>query len=421
MASLLMANSIVRGATDQFFVTLCQSAASYQAGLAAKLARAGLLRRVLRFGPQFQVLEPDADGSLNVVTSSFLYELFNRYLWAGWGLLPRREGSQIPIVATTWLAGRMASACVPRGGIFHGLPALALPSLRVRSGTSKSLLENATLHPRHWQREVLHDCVEFGVSPKKCSAVLPSPLVRRLEQEYELCDAVVVPSTNAARSFEEAGLAHKTVVVEPGVDETFFCPAPNNTPSLAFRACFVGRIEISKGIGYLLQAWRRLALPQAELVLVGPVHPEIKSVLRRYALSNVVLTGALPRQEVIKQYHSASLFIHPSANEGLGLVLLEAMACGIPVVATNRSGANDCVTHGKDGLVVSARHVESLAEAMSWCFRHRYELPAMGAAARQKVEQRFTRAQYEERQLAVYRRLVADGQRAGIPSRSVGG
>jgi glycosyltransferase involved in cell wall biosynthesis len=67
------------------------------------------------------------------------------------------------------------------------------------------------------------------------------------------------------------------------------------------------------------------------------------------------------------------------------------------------------VTHGKDGLVVPARRVNELAEAIWWCFQHRQELPAMGKAARQEIEQRFTRAHYEERQIAVYRSLVAPG------------
>jgi len=109
---------------------------------------------------------------------------------------------------------------------------------------------------------------------------------------------------------------------------------------------------------------------------------------------------------VVNQYHRANIFIHPSPNEGLGLVLLEAMACGLPVIATDRSGAEDCVTHGRDGLIIPARSVNELAEAIWWCFQHRQELPAMGKAARQKVEQRFTRNHYEERQIEIYHSLA---------------
>jgi|GEM_PF-669409 len=398
-------------------VTLCQAAASYQATLPVRLAQAGMLRRLLRFGPELQVLEQDETGDLKLVKSSSLYKLSNQTLWTAWGLLPSRGRPQLPMVATTWLAGRLAAKWVMPGGIFHGLPGLALPSLQsARANGSRALIENATLHPRQWQREVLHDCAQFGVSPGACSAILPPPLIRRMEREYKLCDTIIVPSNIARRSFEEFGLAHKAQVVWPGVDQEFFSPPAQPVISPVFRACFVGRIELSKGIAYLLQAWNLLALPMAELVLAGPIQPDIKAFLKQYAGSNVTVTGPLSPREVVNQYHRANVFIHPSPNEGLGLVLLEAMACGLPVIATDRSGAEDCVTHGRDGLIIPARSVNQLAEAIWWCFRHRQELPSMGKAARQKIEQRFTRAHYEERQIEVYRSLahqpLAQGSRA---------
>jgi glycosyltransferase involved in cell wall biosynthesis len=402
-------------ASDQApgMVTLCQAAASYQATLALKLAQAGMLRRVFRFGPELQILEASETGRLKLVKRFPLYKVLNRYLWAAWGLLPGRRSPQPPMVATSWLAGRIAARWLPREGIFHGLPGLALPSLQARGGDFNSLIENATLHPRHWQREVLYECALFGVKPDACAAVLPPTLIRRLEREYELCDAIVVPSTTARRSFEEFGLANKALLVWPGVDERFFSPASNPAPSPVFRVCFVGRIELSKGIAYLLKAWKTLALPQAELVLAGPVQPEMKPMLKAGAGCNVRVTGTLSPREVVDLYRTASVFVHPSPSEGLGMVLLEAMACGLPAIATDRSGAEDCVSNGKDGIVIPARRVDALAEAILWCWRHKQDLPAMGAAARRKIEQRFTRALYEERQIALYRSLAGQQPHQG--------
>jgi glycosyltransferase involved in cell wall biosynthesis len=91
--------------------------------------------------------------------------------------------------------------------------------------------------------------------------------------------------------------------------------------------------------------------------------------------------------------------------EGLANVLLEAMASGLPVVATDRSGALDCVTAGKDGFVVPAGNVDALAEAIFWCYQHRDKTMAMGKAARTKIEQQFTLSHYEDRQIALYRSL----------------
>jgi len=88
------------------------------------------------------------------------------------------------------------------------------------------------------------------------------------------------------------------------------------------------------------------------------------------------------------------------------MVLLEAMASGLPVVATDRTGAPDLITHGKEGFIVPARNVEALAEAILWCYRHPDETAAMGRAARAKVEQQFTLSHHAERQIALYRSLV---------------
>lgn len=416
MASTLVSDTKSAIPGKEISVTLCQAAASYQATLPAALNRAGMLHRVIRFAPGLQILENGQTGDLEVVKQFIFYKLFSRGVWTTWALLAGQERPQLPILATSWVAGRLAARWVPSNGIFHGLPGLALPVLQARGARLTSLLENATLHPRCWQREVLFECARAGLKPGACPSALPPPLSRRLEREYELCDAIVVPSTTARRSFAEFGLAQKTHVVWPGVDSEFFSPAQRLPPPPKFRACFVGRIGLAKGVTYLLQAWKMLALPQAELVLVGPVQPDIRSILTQYLGSNVIVTGPLPPREVADQYRSASVFIQPSANEGLALVLLEAMACGLPVIATDRSGAEDCVTHGKDGFVIPARRVGELAEMISWCFRHRTELQAMGAAARHKIVQRFTRSHYEERQIALYRSLAGSTQASAVRS-----
>ncbi|HJS98275.1 MAG TPA: glycosyltransferase family 4 protein, partial [Terriglobales bacterium] len=296
-------------------VILCQAAASYQATLPAALFRAGMLRRVICSVPELQILEPTAAGDLEIVKRYLLYKACRAFLWRAWGALARQTKPQLPIVATSWLAGRLLAPWVAEDSIFHGLPGLMLPALRAREGCLTSLLENASLHARCWQREVRHECAQAGMEPGRCAATLPPALIRRLEREYELCDAIIVPSTTARRSFAEFGLGHKTHIVWPGVDSDFFSPSQEPSPSSAFRVCFVGRIELAKGIMYLLQAWKLLALRNAELVLVGPVQPHIRSILSHYSRSNIVLTGALPPRQVVQQYRSAHVFLHPSANE----------------------------------------------------------------------------------------------------------
>jgi glycosyltransferase involved in cell wall biosynthesis len=83
-------------------------------------------------------------------------------------------------------------------------------------------------------------------------------------------------------------------------------------------------------------------------------------------------------------------------------VLLEAMASSLCVVATDLSGATECITSGKEGTIVPARDVGALADAISWCYWHREEGQVMGKAARERIESKFTLDHYNQRVIALY-------------------
>jgi glycosyltransferase involved in cell wall biosynthesis len=283
----------------------------------------------------------------------------------------------------------------------------SLPAAK-RQG-ARTLVENAGRHPGHFHRAPLEECERFKIKPSQYSPLLPNALIRRMEREYEICDRIVVPSNVALSSFAEFGLAAKTSVVFPGVDTQFFSPGPQHAGVRArglFRVCFAGRLELSKGAGYLLQAWKRLGLANAELVLAGEVRPEMKELLETHADSSVRTAGFLTMEKLVQLYRESDLFVFPSVNEGLAQVLLEAMATGLPVVATELSGACDCVTEGKEGFIVPARDVDSAAQAIRWCYDHRHETQAMGLAARARIERQFTLDHYNQRMIVLYRKLA---------------
>jgi glycosyltransferase involved in cell wall biosynthesis len=252
----------------------------------------------------------------------------------------------------------------------------------------------------------LEECRRFGVNSRDSSGNLAERLIRRMELEFANCDRIVVPSAVANQSFVERGWGEKTVVVQTGVDADFFSPRPIAAPSATFRVCFVGRLEFAKGVGYLLEAWKRLSLPRAELLLVGELKPQIEPMLKNYGGPGVSLTGFLPQQQVAQCYRESNLFVQPSPNEGLAQVLLEAMASGLPVVATDRTGAADCVTDGKEGWKIPARSVDALADAIWWCYRRPAETQVMGTLARARIESQFTLEHYNQRVLALYQELA---------------
>ena len=90
----------------------------------------------------------------------------------------------------------------------------------------------------------------------------------------------------------------------------------------------------------------------------------------------------------------------------LRLTRASLVSCGLPVVATDRSGSADCVTNGVDGVIVPVRSADALATAILWQYQNREATATMGKAARAKIEQRFTLSHYEERMISVYRTAV---------------
>jgi glycosyltransferase involved in cell wall biosynthesis len=192
-------------------------------------------------------------------------------------------------------------------------------------------------------------------------------------------------------------------VVNAGVDHQFFAPPSKTAPRDIFRVCYAGRVELLKGIPYLLQAWKQLRLPCAGMTFIGEVAPEMGRIISQWALPNVRFLGSKPPLELAKCYRASHLFVFPSVNEGLARVLLEAMSSGLPVIATELSGAEDCITSGVEGNVVPARNVAALAEAILWHFQNPEASAAMGEAARSRIERQFTFPHYVDRVIRVYR------------------
>jgi glycosyltransferase involved in cell wall biosynthesis len=390
--------------SEQVSVTLGELYAPYNKGLPQALMREGMLRRVLS---TFEIQDPLPDESLRVVKRFPGHRFVDRVSHAVWRRLPLLRRFSVPDRARVELTDRLWSRWIPACNIFHVWPALCVVSLQAaRQRGAITLLENAGRHVRHWHESHVEESRRFGINARERNKGVAPWVIRRVERGYELCDRLTVPSTLAHRSLIEFGLGDKAIVVSPGVDASFFSPPLTKPERTLFRVCFVGRVELAKGVGYLLQAWKRLALQDAELVLLGQVKPEMNEMLRTHADSSVRVLGRVAPQELAQQYRESDLLVHPSVNEALAQVLLEAMASGLPIVATDYSGADDVITEGKEGFIVPVRDVDRLAEAISWCYSHRDDLRVMGHAARQRIESNFTLEHYHQRMIRLYRELA---------------
>jgi glycosyltransferase involved in cell wall biosynthesis len=201
--------------------------------------------------------------------------------------------------------------------------------------------------------------------------------------EMELADLVLVPSTfveKTIRSFHP----EKTLAQAPyGVDREFWRPATGRRREGALRFIYAGQLSLRKGIPLLLEAWEKAVLRDSELELVGTWQ---LAESKRVALPRGVTHWPPCSREALRErYRAADVFVFPSFFEGFGLVLLEAMACGLPAIASDSTAGPDVLTQNC-GRLIPTGNLEALVEGLRWFDRHREQLPALSRAAKDRAE-----------------------------------
>ena len=217
----------------------------------------------------------------------------------------------------------------------------------------------------------------------------------RMLAEYDLADVILVPSRKSAETFLAAGIPEdKLWYVARGVDPERY--SPGSAPD-KLRFIFAGALIRRKGVHHLLEAWKKLNLRNAELVLVGSLHDEIKPALQQ-AGSSVRHLGFSSRLQ--DELRASSAFVFPSECEGFAKVTLEAAACALPIITTAESG--DAVVHEQNGLIIPPNDVDSLCAAIEQFARQHDRLAAMGMSGRDRVLNCLTWDHYRQRLLQGY-------------------
>src|SRR6266513_1429128 len=199
----------------------------------------------------------------------------------------------------------------------------------------------------------------------------------------------------------------------PGVDARRF--TPSRQPRLAGRGDIlcVGRLDDPrKNIGLLLEAFARL--PDAlratsRLLLAGSAGPTPDFWLRGQALGlrdSVEFVASPSQEELVRMYQRAAVFALPSDEEGLGIVILEAMACGVPVVATRCGGPEGIITDATDGFLVPRGDAVALAARLQALLDSHTLNEALGLRARATIEARYAEEVAGEAFLEVWDRLL---------------
>jgi glycosyltransferase involved in cell wall biosynthesis len=184
--------------------------------------------------------------------------------------------------------------------------------------------------------------------------------VAKEEKEYEAADVITVPSRFCVRSFVEMGVPQEKIRKIPyGVELNRFRKL-GDPPEDRFEVLFVGQVSFQKGVPYLIEAFKRLKHPNKRLRVVGAMSNEMRVFLRDRQADHVEFVGAVAQTELIPIMSTSHVLVLPSIQDGFGLVLGQAMACGCPVICSSNTGGEELFCDEREGFVVPIRDSDAI-------------------------------------------------------------
>jgi glycosyltransferase involved in cell wall biosynthesis len=213
-------------------------------------------------------------------------------------------------------------------------------------------------------------------------------------------DVFIALNEFCKRKFIEGGLPEDKILIKPH----FVSPDPGQREGRGEYALFVGRLSEEKGIRTLLRAWRHLGAMPLVIAGDGPLMGLVRSAAARSSGAQLRVLGRCARDEVFRLMKGARFLVFPSEwYETFGLVLIEAFACGLPVLASRLGAAGDVVRDGFTGLLYAGGEPDDLAGKANWLWTHPAEGERMGREARKEYEEKYTAERNYCRLMEIYR------------------
>lgn len=371
--------------------------------LARQLHARGALQTIYSGYPRFKLR---SEGLPPAMIRTFPY-LHTPYMAASWrdrfgiGLLRQWEYWDRTSLDS------FAARTLPDAEVFVGLSGCGLATGReARRRGMKYVCDRGSTHIRNQDEVVRAEHDRWGV---ECGGI-DRRIIEREEAEYASADLITVPSICVRDTFLARGLAASKIrVLSYGVDlQRFF---PSGTPATgSFDILFVGGFSLRKGVPYLLQAYQALQHPRKTLTIAGVPEPAVVARLRELGLltDEVRFLGHVPQPELKALMSRSHVLVLPSLEEGLAMVMAQALACGCPVVASHTAGAEDLFSDGVEGFIVAPGSADELADRIQTLADDPALSARMGEAALQRVRLIGGWSTYGANALQLYEQLVAE-------------
>tara|TARA_B100000787_G_scaffold169452_1_gene160670 strand:+ start:387 stop:1550 length:1164 start_codon:yes stop_codon:yes gene_type:complete len=336
--------------------------------LARQLHKRKVLDEIYSNYPRFKLKNESGIPRYKIKTYPYYkvaYLLFNKYLGKIFpsfiDYLNNLSSRKLALKVSKNLKNSTALIATSRSGLEAGRKIKLLNGIFICDRTSSHILFQKKILTKEYKK---FNLVFNQISKETISREL---------SEYKEADLISVPSKFAYNTFIKEGIDKKKLFLNPlGVDLRRFKPRQKKK-STKFIVLYVGQISIRKGIFYLLNAFKKLNIKNKELILIGDVEKKIEKKFFKYLSNEIkhVSDQKKAKSELPKYYSNANVFVLPSIEDGFGLVMTEALACGCPVIATTNTGASSIFKDGKAGFIIKPRSQKEILKSIKKIYRNK--------------------------------------------------
>lgn len=267
------------------------------------------------------------------------------------------------------------------------------------------VLDSPNSYPTTYDAYERREMARYG---KRIEPAIPSHIISQVIRDIDRADIILCPSQWVFDTMVSNGVPKEKCHINPfGVDTKTFIPRDTLPEQPLFVT--VGSVRLRKGHQYLLPAFIRLKenYPEAKLIVVGEVHEDFKHLWPKWK-NEIIHYSGLSHTELSTILRKCTAFILPSTEEGFARVILEAMASGLPILATYESGATTLVNDGEEGIIFKSCSIDAITNAMLYLLQNPQLIMDMGNKAAIKGGIRNTWQDYGDRNMEIFSKALSN-------------
>ena len=265
--------------------------------------------------------------------------------------------------------------------IFIGLTSFSLAALKKSKMLGAlAIVDHASNHLSFDYEANISEALHWGIRPIEVKYAQWA--IDQENEEFREADYIFLLSNLAKKTLVSSGVNPNKIFINPcGVDMQKFYPGIKKDN--VFRVVQVGSISLRKGTLYLIKAFNELNLPNSELHFVGEFEnrEDFKTLLRKKINNKIHFHSSIPQFKLVDFYHQCSMAVLASVSDGFGMVVPQAMACGLPVIVSDSVGAMDAISSGENGLIFRSSSLEELKEKILFLYENSDDRERIGQNA----------------------------------------